>query len=165
MIETADPLGLRLRRQREAIGLSQRQLARRAGVSAAYISLIEQGRRRPEAPVRERLRQALADGCTAAPASNSAASQEPVIVPRVDGLSGLAVLLDSAGLPPDQRALIESLIHAYAAGLIARAREGRPLVTDLAAPWQARVLEALQEKMTEDFEQFRDAYLNRLDEL
>lgn len=42
-----DPLGLRLRRLREARGLSQREVARRAGVTNATVSLVEQARVSP----------------------------------------------------------------------------------------------------------------------
>ena len=52
-----------------------------------------------------------------------------------------------------------ALVARYAQGLAARARAGKPLVADLAAPWQQRILEAMQEKMAEDFESFRDAYM------
>ncbi len=51
-----------------------------------------------------------------------------------------------------------ALIVGYAQGLAARARAGKPLVSDMAAPWQQRILEAMQEKMSEDFESFRDSY-------
>jgi hypothetical protein len=52
-----------------------------------------------------------------------------------------------------------ALVTAYAEGLATRARAGRPLVSDLAAPWQRQILETLQEKMAEDFESFREAYM------
>ena len=42
-----DDVGLRLRRLRELHGLSQRQLARKSGVSNAMICLVEKGRTRP----------------------------------------------------------------------------------------------------------------------
>jgi hypothetical protein len=74
-------------------------------------------------------------------------------------------LLADAGLSDQQRGAVESLTLIYLSGLIARARDGIPLVSDLSAPWQARVLEALQEHITDDFHQFRDAYLNRVFEL
>jgi hypothetical protein len=44
-------------------------------------------------------------------------------------------------------------------GLVARVRAGQPLVANLAAPWQQRILEAMQEKMREDFEAFREGYM------
>lgn len=165
MTQQLESLAVRLRRRRQERGYSQRQLARLAGVSAAYISLIEQGRRAPGADVLDRLGPVLACNLRVSPPHDQPGLMMPAATTAAGNLTHLAALLDAAGLAAPQRALIETLIHAYAVGLIARARDGRPLVTDLAAPWQARILEALQEKMTEDFEQFRDAYLNRLDEL
>lgn len=49
-----------LRRLREARGLSQRELARRAGVTAATISDIERGRRQPTLPLLGRIVTAAA---------------------------------------------------------------------------------------------------------
>lgn len=49
-----------LRRVREARGLSQRELARRAGVTAATISDIERGRRQPTLPMLGRIVTAAA---------------------------------------------------------------------------------------------------------
>ena len=47
MVEVGFDLGARLRSLREMHGLSQRELAKRAGVSNAIISLIEQNRNSP----------------------------------------------------------------------------------------------------------------------
>ena len=47
MVEIGFDLGARLRALREMHGLSQRELAKRAGVSNAIISLIEQNRNSP----------------------------------------------------------------------------------------------------------------------
>ena len=47
MAEYGFDLGTRLRALREMHGLSQRELAKRAGVSNAIISLIEQNRNSP----------------------------------------------------------------------------------------------------------------------
>ncbi len=53
--------GAALRQAREQAGLSQATLARRAGMTAPYLSLLESGRRRPPAPPRvERLAKGLA---------------------------------------------------------------------------------------------------------
>jgi ribosome-binding protein aMBF1 (putative translation factor) len=40
-----EAIGTNIRKARTAAGLSQRQLARRAGISSAYLSNVEQGRR------------------------------------------------------------------------------------------------------------------------
>lgn len=49
-----------LRERREAIGLSQEELADRAGLHRTYISLIERGERRPTVDVLDRLARGLA---------------------------------------------------------------------------------------------------------
>jgi transcriptional regulator with XRE-family HTH domain len=164
--------GRLLRDLRVARGVSQRGLARAAGVTSAYVSLIEQGRRGPESGVVRALAGALALSVTdTASLLHAAGYASTVSTTKRDGdqagnaLARLRLVLDDPELTPQQRLSIESLVLIYATGLAARAKDGRPLVSDLAAPWQARVLETLQEKMTEDFEQFRDAYLNRVFEL
>ena len=68
-------------------------------------------------------------------------------------------LLDVPDFEVTLRALVATLVLAYAEGLAARPRRGKPLVSDLAARWQQRILEALHEKMAEDFESFREAYM------
>jgi hypothetical protein len=50
--------------ERAAAGLSQDELAARAGVQRAYVSIIEQGRRKPSPDVRARLERALRGGRT-----------------------------------------------------------------------------------------------------
>jgi transcriptional regulator with XRE-family HTH domain len=166
----AGGFALALRERRERVGLSQRALARAAGVTPAYVSLIEQGRRSPERDVVERLVRALSLSPAEANTLRSAAGYVPLA--PVDGSPGetpvsqrIDQLLAEAPLSQEQRGAVESLMLIYLSGLITRAREGRPLVSDLSAPWQARVLEALQEHMADDFHQFRDAYLNRIFEL
>lgn len=52
-------LGEMIRIKREAIGLSQRQLGRRAGVTASHIAYIECGRRRPSYSLLFRLGKGL----------------------------------------------------------------------------------------------------------
>ena len=44
---------------REAAGLSQAQLAERCGISGPYLSMIENGRKQPSAPVAQRLAEQL----------------------------------------------------------------------------------------------------------
>ncbi|MBI2761270.1 MAG: helix-turn-helix domain-containing protein [Chloroflexi bacterium] len=164
--------GRLLRDLRVARGVSQRGLARAAGVTPAYVSLIEQGRRGPEPAVVRALAGALALSAAetasllhAAGYVSTASTTQPDVKQSDGAIGSLRAVLDDPALTDQQRASIESLVLIYATGLAARAKDGRPLVSDLAAPWQARVLETLQEKMAEDFEQFHDAYVNRVFEL
>lgn len=52
-------IGRRVRRVRQASGLSQRQVAERAGVGASYMSRIENGRTAPSTRLLEKLARAL----------------------------------------------------------------------------------------------------------
>jgi transcriptional regulator with XRE-family HTH domain len=52
-------LGQVLKRQRKALSLSQRELARSAGVKPSYVAYIEGGMRRPSLPVLRRITDAL----------------------------------------------------------------------------------------------------------
>ena len=151
-----------LRRCREAAELSQRGLAKQCGLTPAYLSLLEAGRRMPERGAVERIGAALdlgpremAELLLYAGYSAGVGAKAALAGP----LAAVEALLREAALTPNQRTLMTALITAYAEGLAARARAGRPLVSDLAAPWQQRILETLQEKMAEDFESFRDAYM------
>lgn len=56
---TVETLGGYLREQRDAAGMSLRQLAEQAGVSNPYLSQIERGLRRPSAEVLQQLAKAL----------------------------------------------------------------------------------------------------------
>lgn len=66
----AEPISDRLRRLREAAGLSQYALAQRASLSRAVLHRIEAGQRKPSWPVLLRLATALSldlgdlSGCT-----------------------------------------------------------------------------------------------------
>ncbi len=151
-----------LQRARQDAGLSQRALAKRCGLTPAYLSLLEGGRRMPERPAVERIAVAL--GLTDEEAARLivAAGYAPaggLPTAPAGPLADVEVLLTDASFTPNQRAQMALLVRLYAEGLAARARAGRPLVSDLAAPWQQRILEAMQEKMSEDFESFRDAYM------
>lgn len=68
-------------------------------------------------------------------------------------------VIGDADLSPEQRDIIARLTALYVQGLTTRLRDGKPLVSDLAAPWQQRILEAMDEKMSEDFATFRESYL------
>jgi transcriptional regulator with XRE-family HTH domain len=56
---TVTTLGSYLREQRDAAGMSLRQLAEQAGVSNPYLSQIERGLRKPSAEVLQQLAKAL----------------------------------------------------------------------------------------------------------
>jgi len=149
-----------LRRLREVAGISQRALARASVLTPAYLSLLEGGRRRPERLTVEKLAQALAlsDGESATlliAAGYAATHTAPAHTHPPSDLE--AILADGAFLPR-QRAQIEALLLAYAQRLAARARAGKPLVADLAAPWQTRVLETMQEQIAAEVESFRASF-------
>jgi transcriptional regulator with XRE-family HTH domain len=151
-----------LQHARQAAGLSQRALAKRCGLTPAYLSLLEGGRRMPERQTVERLGAALELGDEERARLMIAAGYAPsggLPAPRAGPLSDVEALLADEDFTPEQRTQMASLVRLYAQGLATRARAGRPLVSDLAAPWQQRVLEAMQEKMAEDFESFREAYM------
>ena len=147
---------------RQAAGLSQRGLAKRCGLTPAYLSLLESGRRAPERGAVERIADALAlsnGDRTTLLISAGYAPTGGMPVGAAGPLAEVETLLGGTDFTPQQRALMTALVTSYAQGLAARARAGKPLVTNLAAPWQQRILEAMQEKMAEDFESFRDAYM------
>jgi transcriptional regulator with XRE-family HTH domain len=159
---TVNTFAAALRRFREAAGLSQRGLAKRCGLTAAYLSLLEAGRRAPERGAVERIAGALevaereqAELLLAAGYA-AAIEAEPA---RPSPLAEVEALLQDEAFTTQQRTLMTTLVTAYAEGLITRARTGRPLVSDLAAPWQQQILETLQEKMAEDFESFREGFM------
>jgi transcriptional regulator with XRE-family HTH domain len=52
-------LGKILKSRREALGLSQRELARKLGVKASHVGYLENGRRRPSLPLLGRLADTL----------------------------------------------------------------------------------------------------------
>ena len=57
--EARDTLGLLVREQRQALGISQAELARRLGVQPAYICVIEKDLRRPSLPLLQRMSDVL----------------------------------------------------------------------------------------------------------
>ena len=159
---TAGTFAATLQSFRQAAALSQRGLAKRCGLTPAYLSLLEAARRTPERAAVERIADALdlsenerATLLVSAGYAPAGGLRETQSGP----LAEVETLLEEPGFTPQQRAQMTALITAYAQGLAARARGGKPLVSDLAAPWQQRILEALHEKMAEDFESFREAYM------
>lgn len=152
-----------LARLRRAATLSQRGVAKRAGLTPAYISLLEGGRRAPERPTVERLAAALdlsanerarlirSAGYVAdpPPVAVPVAGRDAATAPPVSDslLHDAESLLASAKFPVPQRDLAVTLITAYTGGLIERVRAGLPLVSDLAAPWQRQILAAIDERV------------------
>ncbi len=59
MLSEAREQGRRMKARRIEVGKTQRQLAREVGRSAAYISLIERGVRRPSLELHRRIVRAL----------------------------------------------------------------------------------------------------------
>ncbi|MBC6906971.1 helix-turn-helix domain-containing protein [Saccharophagus sp. K07] len=97
-------VGARLRRLRQERGLSQRELARRAGMTNANLSMIEQGRVSPSVATLERILTALpmslgdffqAD-LNSTPVVYSPAAQELI---RYEGCDCYLVLGQNAGMP------------------------------------------------------------------
>jgi transcriptional regulator with XRE-family HTH domain len=157
-----DTFAAALAERRRAGGLSQRALAKRCGLTPAYLSLLESGRRMPERPTVLRLAEALELSPEQQAVLLVSAGYAPPFVRSAEPdrpLSDVETLLANPDFSPEQQAHMTLLVRLYAQGLVARARAGKPLVSDLAAPWQQRILEAMQDKMAEDFESFRDAFM------
>jgi transcriptional regulator with XRE-family HTH domain len=151
-----------LQRARRGAGLSQRGLAKRCGLTPAYLSLLEGGRRMPERPTVDRIAAALELDEEAGSRLMVAAGYAPaggLPAARAGPLAEAEALLSDVSVTPVQRSQIAQLVRLYVEGLVARVRAGQPLVANLAAPWQQRILEAMEEKMNEDFEAFREGYM------
>jgi transcriptional regulator with XRE-family HTH domain len=58
-LEVPETFGLLVREQRQALGISQAELARRLGVKPAYISIIEKNLRRPSLSLLQRMSDVL----------------------------------------------------------------------------------------------------------
>jgi transcriptional regulator with XRE-family HTH domain len=80
-------VGQRLRRMRDAQGLSQRELARRAGVTNATVSMIERDRMSPSVASLKKILDALG---TSLGAFFASAEEAPEVVFRKDALLELA---------------------------------------------------------------------------
>jgi transcriptional regulator with XRE-family HTH domain len=138
-----------LQRQRAAAGFSQRALARASGLTAAYVSLLEAGRRAPERATVARLADALdADAATrdALLLAAGYAPFAPAMVGQVAGaLKEVERLIADAGLPVPDQAVVARLLHAYAAEVLDRVRAGQALTPYQPEPWPLRVLAVVQE--------------------
>lgn len=144
-IRTDDWIGLRVARWRSIAGMSQQDLATKLGVTRAYVSLIENGRK----PVTTRalligLAQALnvstGDLTQAAPSSQTEAERAmsaavpdvraaldgawDVPVPTVDGQAADVDLMMRARMACDYGSLANGLAPAIAAGLVLAETDG-----------------------------------------
>ena len=129
----------RLRTERTARGLSKRALALRAGLSPAYITLLEQGRRAPTRPVVEALGTAMtkAVGAEAAAAQlleaagYAAGGEAPDGAPsgddcRLAATAAVAALLTDERLPLPVRAKLDEVMTEIIGVLHARLRQRLP---------------------------------------
>ena len=111
---TVSGIGARVREHRVGRGLRQAAVARRAGISASYLALIEQGRRPVRGPLLDRLAAALEASPEALAGKVDAA--------RLDALHALAA---EAGLDRSERDGAEEMLRrhpAWADLLLATAR-------------------------------------------
>lgn len=109
------PVGPRLRHLRQRLGFSQRELARRSGVTNATISQIEQGNSSPSVASLQKIVRAL-DMTLAQFFSPAGASTSPFL--RAEdlvemGSGGISLRLVGAGVP--DRAL-QMLVETYPSG-------------------------------------------------
>ncbi|MCW2783860.1 MAG: clgR 1 [Marmoricola sp.] len=109
---TVETLGGYLREQRDAAGMSLRQLAELAGVSNPYLSQIERGLRRPSAEVLQQLAKALRIS------AEQVYVQAGILSPDDDQVRSveLAVLADPVLSERQKQALLEIYQSFRAAG-------------------------------------------------
>lgn len=136
----------RLRTERVARGLSKRALALRAGLSPAYVTLLEQGRRIPTRTAVEALGAALLIGGTEE--RNALGTATPLLLEAAGYADGgqpsdsgsrpgepagsrsataLALLLGEAMLPESTRAEVDDVVAEVIATLHTRLRQGVPV--------------------------------------
>ncbi len=135
----SESLGELLRAHRERARLSRAQLARRARISASFVTYLEQGLRRPSALMLVRIAQAL--GLRAEQQQEllqSANYASPEELARLSGLQGL--LSEIGALPPLERdELIAEIHRLLGRWKELRAKPLRRVVIPLAG-WQPRLL-------------------------
>lgn len=95
----------RLREARLALGVSQRELARRAGISEPSVSMFERGLTQPEPPTLAALAKAL--GVTLADLLVPVNGQPGLLRRRVEAGMLQRELADQLGIPPSTYAAIE----------------------------------------------------------
>jgi transcriptional regulator with XRE-family HTH domain len=130
VVEQSHPFGALLRSLRVRIGLSQNQLARRAGVDPAYVNRLERAPATSTSLPSRKVVLALADSVEAGPVDVErllvAAGLCPESIIRLGGwdqsLGDIAAVLADARLSADDRAELRELLRIVAA----RWRAGAP---------------------------------------
>jgi transcriptional regulator with XRE-family HTH domain len=123
VVEQAHPFGALLRSLRVRIGLSQNQLARRAGVDPAYVNRLERASSTSTSLPSRKVVLALADSVEAGPVDVErllvAAGLCPESIVRLGGwdqsLGDIAAVLADARLSTDDRAELRQLLRIVAA--------------------------------------------------
>jgi transcriptional regulator with XRE-family HTH domain len=123
VVEQAHPFGSLLRSLRVRIGLSQNQLARRAGVDPAYVNRLERAAATSTSLPSRKVVLALADSLEAGPVDLErllvAAGLCPESIVRLGGwdqsLGDIASVLGDERLSSDDRAELRELLRIVAA--------------------------------------------------
>ncbi len=126
-----------LQQHRERLDLTKAQLAQRAGVSASFVTYIEQGRRRPSLALLTRLMQALDLTASEKKELLRAGGYQPIeeLTPRFQALTE-----QLADLPPTERdELIEEFSRTLGRWRELRRKRVRRAVIPIAG-WQPRLL-------------------------
>ena len=122
VVEQSHPFGALLRSLRVRIGLSQNQLARRAGVDPAYVNRLERAPATSTSLPSRKVVLALADSVEAGPVDLErllvAAGLCPESIVRLGGwdqsLGDIAAVLADARLSADDRAELRELLRIVA---------------------------------------------------
>lgn len=138
-MEDRQVLGKLLRAHRERARLSRAQLARRARISASFVTYLEQGRRRPSAMMLVRIAQAL--GLRAEQQQELLQSADYASPEELARISGLQGLLEELGALPslEREELIAEIHRLMGRWKELRAKPLRRVVIPLAG-WQPRLL-------------------------
>lgn len=138
-MEDRQVLGKLLRAHRERAKLSRAQLARRARISASFVTYLEQGRRRPSAMMLVRIAQAL--GLRAEQQQELLQSADYASPEELARISGLQGLLEELGALPslEREELIAEIHRLMGRWKELRAKPLRRVVIPLAG-WQPRLL-------------------------
>ncbi|MCS6902713.1 MAG: helix-turn-helix domain-containing protein [Candidatus Bipolaricaulota bacterium] len=142
-MEDLQELGRLLREHRERAHLTRAQLARRARISASFVTYLEQGLRRPSATMITRIAQALGlrpDQQRELLQSAGYASSEEIA--QASGIQG--ILGEIAALsPPEREELIAEIHRLLGRWQELRAKRLRKVVIPVAG-WQPRLLSPSQ---------------------
>ncbi|MCS6936915.1 MAG: helix-turn-helix domain-containing protein [Candidatus Bipolaricaulota bacterium] len=142
-MEDLDALGRLLRKHREQAHLTRAQLARRARISASFVTYLEQGLRRPSAAMIARIAQALGlRPDQQRELLQSAGYASPEEIAQVSGIQG--ILEEIAALsPPEREELIAEIHRLLGRWQELRAKSLRKVVIPVAG-WQPRLLSPSQ---------------------